>query len=88
VPLEIVLVLVARGSAVHDQVVGGIRELLIGIAIGAGTMALLAGASASSLQFAALILACPLMMLFMGHGGHDHDAHDAHPPKDSVRNAR
>jgi len=45
------------------------KELLIGIAIGAGAVALFAGASASSLLFAALILACPLMMLFM-HGGH------------------
>lgn len=45
------------------------KELLIGIAIGAGAVALFAGASASSLLFAALILACPVMMLFMHHGG-------------------
>ena len=54
------------------------KELLIGIAIGAGAVALFAGASASSLLFGALILACPLMMVFMmgghGHGGrHDGD---------------
>lgn len=63
------------------------KELIIGIVIGAGAVALFAGASASSLLFGALILACPLMMLFM-HGGHgskggharqdaqQHSAHD------------
>ena len=54
------------------------KELLIGIAIGAGAVALFAGASASSLLFAALILACPLMMMFM-HGGHrDEGGHAGH----------
>lgn len=54
------------------------KELLIGIVIGAGALALFAGASPSSLLFGAIILACPLMMLFMGHGT-DHDAagHDS-----------
>lgn len=54
------------------------KELLIGIAIGAGAVALFAGTPASSLLFGALILACPLMMLFMhgGHGGEgDHTGH-------------
>jgi len=54
------------------------KELLIGIAIGAGAVALFAGASASSLLFGALILACPLTMLFM-HGGHGgHGGHERH----------
>lgn len=57
------------------------KELLVGIAIGAAALALIAGASVGSLLFEAMILACPLMMLFMGHGaegGHsgqgDHQA--------------
>jgi lipopolysaccharide export LptBFGC system permease protein LptF len=56
------------------------KELLIGLAIGAGAVALLSGASATSLLFPALILACPLMMMFMMRGGHGgesgHSEHD------------
>lgn len=46
------------------------KELLIGIGIGAVMVALLTGANLSSLGFGLLILACPLMMVFMmaGHG--------------------
>lgn len=53
------------------------KELFIGIVIGAGVMALLGGAPARSVLSAALILACPLMMVFM-HGGHS----DHRPPDD------
>ena len=47
------------------------KELLIGIGIGAAAVALFTGANASSLLFGLLILACPLMMVFMMRG-HDH----------------
>jgi hypothetical protein len=47
------------------------KELLIGIGIGALVVALFTGANASSLLFGLLILACPLMMVFM-MGGHGH----------------
>lgn len=49
--------------------------------------ALALGVPASSLMFGLLVLACPLMMLFM-HGGHDgggqhgHQADDADPTVD------
>jgi hypothetical protein len=39
--------------------------------------ALALGVPASSLVFGLLVLACPLMMLFM-HGGHDGGGHDGH----------
>lgn len=48
------------------------KELLIGIGIGALVVALFTGANSSSLLFGLLILACPLMMVFM-MGGHDHN---------------
>ena len=58
------------------------KELFIGIGIGAVIVALFTGASASSLFFGLLILACPLMMVFMmgghGHGGR-HDDNTAAP---------
>ena len=48
------------------------KELFIGIGIGAVVVALFTGANASSLLFGLLVLACPLMMVFMmgGHGHH------------------
>lgn len=49
------------------------KELLIGMGIGAGAVALLAGANASSLLSGLVVVACPLMMVFMMHGnGHGH----------------
>ena len=54
------------------------KELFIGIGIGAVVVALFTGANASSLLFGLLVLACPLMMVFMmgGHGqGANHDDH-------------
>ena len=57
------------------------RELFVGIGIGAAAVALLAGVPANALLFGVLILACPLMMLFMhgGHGGKSgHAGHDNH----------
>lgn len=60
------------------------KELLIGIGIGAVVVALFTGANASSLLFGLLILACPLMMVFM-MGGHDHGAnHDDHSGSDEL----
>ena len=71
------------------------KELFIGLAIGAAAVALLSGASASSLLFPALILACPLMMMFMMRGGHEHRGEagsDEHPAdtssNDQVRSGR
>lgn len=49
------------------------KELFIGIGIGAVVVALFSGANTSSLLFGLLILACPLMMVFM-MGGHGHGA--------------
>ena len=49
------------------------KELWIGLIIGGAALAVFSGASVGSLLFAAVILACPLMMVFMGHG--DHGAH-------------
>lgn len=57
------------------------KELCVGIGIGAAAVALFAGVPANALLFGLLILACPLMMLFMhgGHGGESGDAgHDDH----------
>ncbi|MBB4187008.1 DUF2933 domain-containing protein [Sinorhizobium terangae] len=31
-----------------------------------------------------LLLACPLMHLFHGHGGHHHDRHQGHTTKDDL----
>ena len=55
------------------------KQLLLGIAIGAGVIALMAGVSVPSLFYGLLFLACPLMMVFM-MGGHGHGAahHDDH----------
>ena len=61
------------------------KELLIGIGIGAVVVALFTGANASSLLFGLLVLACPLMMVFM-MGGHGHGAthHDDHSGSDDL----
>ncbi len=61
------------------------KELLIGIGIGAVVVALSTGANASSLLFGLLVLACPLMMVFM-MGGHGHGAprHDDHSGSDEL----
>ena len=57
------------------------KELFVGIGLGAAAVALFAGVPANALLFGLLILACPLMMLFM-HGGHGaeggHAGHDDH----------
>ncbi|MGI8774497.1 MAG: DUF2933 domain-containing protein [Actinomycetota bacterium] len=55
------------------------KELVIGIAIGAGIVALMSGASGSSLLFGLLVLACPLMMVFMMRGNSGH--HTIAPPE-------
>ena len=47
------------------------KELLIGIGIGAALVAPFTGTNASSLLFGLLVLACPLMMVFM-MSGHRH----------------
>ena len=52
------------------------KELWIALIIGVAALAVFSGASVGSLLFAGVILACPLMMLFMGHG--DHGAHTDH----------
>ena len=49
------------------------KQLLLGIAIGAGAVALIAGVSVPSLLYGSLFLACPLMMVYM-MGGHGHGA--------------
>lgn len=59
------------------------KQLMIGAIIGAAAVTLLSGVSLSWL----LILACPLMMVFM-HGGHRHGGHgreesDRHRAEDS-----
>ncbi len=48
------------------------KQLILGIAIGAAAVALIADAPVTSLLYGLLFLACPLMHLFMhhGHGGH------------------
>ena len=55
------------------------KQLLLGIAIGAAVVALIAGVSVPSLLYGSLFLACPLMMVFMvgshGHGATQHDDH-------------
>ena len=63
------------------------KELLIGIGIGAVVVALFTGANASSLLFGLVVLACPLMMVFMmgGHGhGHSDAPHDDHSTTDEL----
>lgn len=47
------------------------KQLILGIAIGAAAVALIAGAPVTSLLYGLLFLACPLMMIFM-MGGHGH----------------
>lgn len=51
------------------------------VALGAGTLALKVGVPLGNMLWIALVLACPLMMMFMmggghGHGGADHNGHD------------
>ena len=54
-------------------------ERLIGIAVVVGAVALFAGVPLGTVLTGAVILACPLMMLFMGHGsGGGHAAHGEH----------
>ena len=61
------------------------KELFIGIGIGAVVVALFTGAGTSSLLFGLLILACPLMMVFMmGDHGHGH-GHGPAPQNDRSR---
>ena len=63
------------------------KELWIGLIIGAAALAVFSGASVGSLLFAAVILACPLMMVFMGHG--DHGGHtDKTEPVEEARSTR
>lgn len=60
------------------------KELLIGIAVVVGAMALFAGASVSTVIIGAMVLACPLMMMFMGHGTNgSHSAQAEHREDDS-----
>lgn len=58
------------------------KELVIGIVIGAGVVALVSGASASSLLYPLLLLACPLIMLFM-HGGRAGHSENPEPRADT-----
>ena len=59
-------------------------ERLIGIAVVVGAVALFAGVSVGTVLIGAMILACPLMMMFMGHGtGGGHAAHGEHREDDS-----
>jgi putative copper export protein len=55
------------------------KQLLLGIAIGAAVVALIANVAITPLIYGLLFLACPLMMVFM-MGGHGHGAarHDDH----------
>ena len=62
------------------------KQLFLGIAIGLVLFALLAGASMSSVLFGLLVLACPVMMLFMmgghGNGASPHDGGSRVPPSE------
>lgn len=54
--------------------------MLVGVAVGGFVVGmLLTGASARSVLLPLLLLACPLMMLFMGNGSGHSDA-DVHSP--------
>lgn len=64
------------------------RELLVGIALGGAVVALISGAPVASLLYGLLILACPLMMLFMMRGMHAGDTKVPPPTPNDDRASR
>jgi Protein of unknown function (DUF2933) len=56
--------------------------------IAVGPVGLALGAPAATVLLALVVLACPVMMVFMMSGGHshgtDHDATDTHDPRDTA----
>jgi hypothetical protein len=62
-----------------------LKHMLVGGAVVLGALLIVGVPVGTALPYA-LLLACPLMMLFMmrghGHGGHQHDAGDQAPEID------